>query len=574
MMKFYYFLIGIIFHIRRKFIVRNFGNITIGQLVDLMAQENTETEALVYPELDLRYTYEDFRQVCNQAAKGLMKLGIQKGEHIAIWANNVPQWVITQFGSAKMGAVLVTVNTSYKVFELEYLLKQSDSTTLLLIKGTNSSDYISTIYELCPELYNCKPGELKSARLPFLKNVIVIGDEHYPGMFTWNDMMEMGLAVTDEELTVLQGSLDPDAVVNMMYTSGTTGFPKGVMLTHNNLIGNACSLAKCMNFTNLDRLCIPVPFFHCFGCVLGTMTCMVSGATMIPVVVFNPVKVLEAIQQERCTAVHGVPTMFIMELEELEKRKYDTSSLRTGIMAGSPCPIEVMKKVVNQMGIREITITYGQTEASPGITMTRTDDPLELRVTTVGRALPNVEVKIVDPETGREVERGIQGELCSRGYNTMKGYYKMPEATAAAIDEDGWLHTADLAIMNVNGYCKITGRLKDMIIRGGENIYPREIEEFLYTHPKIKDVQVVGVPSEKYGEEVMAFIQLNPEQTTTEEEIKDFCRGKIARYKIPRYVAFVENYPTTASGKIQKYKLRELAIEMLGLQDTAKCETA
>ncbi len=554
--------------------MRDFGNITIGQLVDLMAQENTEVEALVYPELGLRYTYEDFRQVCNQAAKGLMKLGIQQGENIAIWANNVPQWVITQFGSAKMGAVLVTVNTSYKIFELEYLLKQSDSTTLLLIKGTNNSDYISTIYELCPELYNCKPGELKSARLPFLKNVIVIGDERYPGMFTWDDMMEMGNAITDEELNVLQSSLDPDSVVNMMYTSGTTGFPKGVMLTHNNLIGNACSLAECMNFTNQDRLCIPVPFFHCFGCVLGTMTCMVSGATMIPVVVFNPVKVLEAIQQERCTAVHGVPTMFIMELEELEKRKYDTSSLRTGIMAGSPCPIEVMKKVVNQMGIREITITYGQTEASPGITMTRTDDPLELRVTTVGRALPNVEVKIVDPETGREVERGIQGELCSRGYNTMKGYYKMPEATAAAIDEDGWLHTADLAVMNANGYCKITGRLKDMIIRGGENIYPREIEEFLYTHPKIKDVQVVGVPSKKYGEEVMAFIQLNPEETSNDEEIKDFCRGKIARYKIPQYVAFVETFPTTASGKIQKYKLRELAIEMLGLQDTAKCETA
>jgi fatty-acyl-CoA synthase len=554
--------------------VRDFGKITIGQLVDLMAKENTDTEALVYPELGLRYTYEDFRQVCNQTAKGLMKLGVQTGEHIAIWANNVPQWVVTQFGSAKMGAVLVTVNTSYKVFELEYLLKQSDSTTLLLIKGTNSSDYISIIYELCPELYNCKPGELKSERLPFLKNVIVIGDEHYPGMFTWSDMMEMGLTVTDEELTIRQESLDSDAVVNMMYTSGTTGFPKGVMLTHNNLIGNACSLAECMNFSNQDRLCIPVPFFHCFGCVLGTMTCVVSGATMIPVVVFNPVKVLEAIQQERCTAVHGVPTMFIMELEELEKVKYDTSSLRTGIMAGSPCPIEVMKKVVNQMGMKEITITYGQTEASPGITMTRTDDPLELRVTTVGRALPNVEVKIIDPETGEQVPQGVQGELCSRGYNTMKGYYKMPEATAVAIDEDGWLHTADLAVMDKNGYCKITGRLKDMIIRGGENIYPREIEEFLYTHPKIKDVQVVGVPSEKYGEEVMAFIQLNPEQSSTEEEIKEFCRGKIARYKIPKYVAFIESYPTTASGKIQKYKLRELAIEMLGLQDTAKCETA
>lgn len=554
--------------------MKDFGNITIGHLVDYMAKENTDTEALVYPELGLRYTYEEFRQVCNHTAKGLMKLGVQKGENIAVWATNVPQWVITQFGSAKMGAVLVTVNTNYKVFELEYLLKQSDSTTLLLIKGTKNSDYISMIYELCPELYDCKPGELKSERLPFLKNVILIDEERQPGMFTWDDLIKMGQEVTDEELAECQASLDPDDVVNMQYTSGTTGFPKGVMLTHHNLIGNACSLSECMNFTNKDRLCIPVPFFHCFGCVLGTMTCVVSGATMVPLVIFNPVKVLEAIEQERCTAVHGVPTMFIMELEEMEKEKYDTSSLRTGIMAGSSCPIEVMKKVVEKMGMREITITYGQTEASPGITMTRTDDPLELRVATVGRVLPNVEVKIIDPDTGREVPRCVQGELCSRGYNTMKGYYKMPEATAEAIDEEGWLHTGDLAVMDEGGYCKITGRLKDMIIRGGENIYPREIEEFLYTHPKVKDVQVVGVPSKKYGEEVMAFIQIKPGQIITGDEVKEYCRDKIAHYKIPRYVEFIESYPTTASGKIQKYKLREQVLEMLGLQDVGKTETA
>jgi fatty-acyl-CoA synthase len=494
-----------------------------------------------------------------------MKLGVQKGEHIAIWATNVPQWVITQFGSAKMGAVLVTVNTNYKIFELEYLLKQSDTTTLILIKGTKSSDYISMLYQLCPELHNCKPGELKSQRLPFLKNIIVIDEKNYPGMFTWNELIEIGNTVTDEELAVRQDSLDPDDVISMMYTSGTTGFPKGVMLTHNNLIGNACSLAECMDFTEKDRLCIPVPFFHCFGCVLGTMACVVSGATMVPIVVFNPIKVLETIEKESCTAVHGVPTMFIMELEEMEKNQYDTSSLRTGIMAGSPCPIEVMKKVVDKMGVREITITYGQTEASPGITMTRTDDPLELRVTTVGRALPNVEVKIIDSETGKEVPRNTQGELCSRGYNTMKGYYKMIEATAAAIDNDGWLHTGDLAVMDEDGYCKITGRLKDMIIRGGENIYPREIEEFIYTHPKVKDVQVVGVPSEKYGEEVMAFIQIKPGDSITEEELKEYCREKIARYKIPKYIAFVDDYPITASGKIQKYKLRELAMELLGM---------
>ena len=550
--------------------MRNFGKITIGQLIDLRAKENTKTEALVYSDLNLRYNYDDFRYVCNQAAKGLMKLGVQKGEHIAIWATNVPQWVITQFGSAKMGAVLVTVNTNYKIFELEYLLKQSDTTTLILIKGTKSSDYISMLYQLCPELHSCKPGELKSQRLPFLKNIIVIDEKNYPGMFTWNELIEIGNTVTDEELAVRQDSLDPDDVISMMYTSGTTGFPKGVMLTHNNLIGNACSLAECMDFTEKDRLCIPVPFFHCFGCVLGTMACVVSGATMVPIVVFNPIKVLETIEKESCTAVHGVPTMFIMELEEMEKNQYDTSSLRTGIMAGSPCPIEVMKKVVDKMGVREITITYGQTEASPGITMTRTDDPLELRVTTVGRALPNVEVKIIDSETGKEVPRNTQGELCSRGYNTMKGYYKMIEATAAAIDNDGWLHTGDLAVMDEDGYCKITGRLKDMIIRGGENIYPREIEEFIYTHPKVKDVQVVGVPSEKYGEEVMAFIQIKPGNSITEEELKEYCREKIARYKIPKYIAFVENYPITASGKIQKYKLREQAIKILGLQNAAK----
>lgn len=554
--------------------MKDFGKTTIGDLLDQMAASQPENDALVYPDRDLRYSYQEFRLVCDQAAKGLMKLGIKKGDNIAIWATNVPQWVITQFGSAKMGAVLVTVNTNYKEFELEYLLKQSDANTLLLIEGIKGSDYIATINELCPELLDCKPGQLKSARVPLLKNVISLGTERHPGMFTWEDVMNLGSEMPNEELAARQASLEPDDVINMQYTSGTTGFPKGVMLTHNNLIGNALSLAECMSFTHKDRLCIPVPFFHCFGCVLGTMTCVVSGATMVPVESFNPTRVLEAVEKERCTAVHGVPTMFITELEQMEKVKYDTSSLRTGIMAGSPCPIEVMKKVVSFMGAGEICITYGQTEASPGITMTRVDDPLELRVSTVGRALPNVEVKIVNPETGEELPRGVQGELCARGYNVMKGYYKMPEATAAAIDKDGWLHTGDLAIMTENGYCKITGRLKDMIIRGGENIYPREIEEFLYTHPLVKDVQVVGVPSAKYGEEVMAFIQMKSGYSISPQDIKDFCANKIARYKIPKHILFVDNYPSTASGKIQKYKLREMGIETLGLEDVAKIETA
>ncbi|MCL6634498.1 MAG: AMP-binding protein [Peptococcaceae bacterium] len=550
------------------------NNITIGDMLDRIAAEFPDNDALVYPDRGLKLSYRAFRDECNRAAKGLMRLGIKKGDHIAIWATNVPQWVITQFASAKMGAVLVTVNTNYKVFELEYLLKQSDSTTLLLIEGTKTSDYISMVYDLCPELRESEPGRLDAARLPRLKNVILLGDRRHPGMLTWDDVVALGDGVPDGELAARQASLDPGDVINMQYTSGTTGFPKGVMLTHRNLIGNAQSIAACMNFSEKDRLCIPVPFFHCFGCVLGTLTCVVSGAAMVPVEVFDPVRVLEAVEKERCTAVHGVPTMFITELEEMEKKRYDTSSLRTGIMAGAPCPIEVMKKVIEVMGAGEITITYGQTEAAPGITMTRVDDSIERRVTTVGRPMPNVEVKIVDPETGEEVPRGVQGELCARGYNVMKGYYKMPEATAAAIDKEGWLHTGDLAVMDEEGYCKITGRLKDMIIRGGENIYPREIEEFLYTHPAVKDVQVVGVPSVKYGEEVMAFIQLKSGYTLTEEEVREYCRDKIARYKIPRFVAFINQYPTTASGKVQKFKLREMGIEMLGLEDAAKIETA
>jgi len=550
------------------------GSITIGGLVDEIASSFPDSDALVYPDLGIRYSYDKFRQVCNRAAKGFMKLGLNKGDKISIWANNVPQWVISQFSTGKMGAVLVTVNTNYRVFELEYLLKQSDSTTLMLIEGIVGREYLDMIYELCPELKECRPGELKSARLPLLKNVIFLGQEKQPGMFSWDEVMAMAGGVSDEELAARQNSLEPGEVINMQYTSGTTGFPKGVMLTHTNLIGNALSLAQCMDFTNKDRLCIPVPFFHCFGCVLGTLTCVVSGAAMVPVVSFKPAKVLETVEKEKCTALHGVPTMFIAELEEMEKKKYDTSSLRTGIMAGAPCPIEVMKAVVNVMGAREICITYGQTEASPGITMTRTSDPIELRVGTVGKALPNVEVRIEDPATGETVGAGVQGELCTRGYHVMKGYYNMPEATASAIDKEGWLHTGDLAVMDQNGYCKITGRLKDMIIRGGENIYPREIEEFLYTNPKVKDVQVVGVPSAKYGEEVVAFIQLKEGQSANEEEIKEYCRNSISRLKIPAFIIFTDQYPTTASGKVQKYKLREQATKFLGREQDARIETA
>ena len=551
------------------------GETTIGQLVDTVAEQFGEYKALAYHKLGIHYNYREFRDVCNAAAKGFMAMGIEKGEHIAIWANNVPQWVYTQFSTGKMGAVLVTVNTNYRSFELEYLMKQSDATTLMLIGGVrDDEDYLRVIYEICPELTECAPGKLESERLPLLKNVIFLGEGRHPGMFNWEDIVEMGQSVTDDQLAARQKSLDPDDVINMQYTSGTTGFPKGVMLTHTNIIGNAKSLGECMQLSAGDNLCIPVPFFHCFGCVLGTLACVVSATTMSPVAAFKPEEVLETVEAGRCTAVHGVPTMFIAELEEMEKKSYDTSSLRTGIMAGSPCPIEVMKQVVNTMGASEMTIVYGQTEASPGITQTRPEDSLERRVSTVGRALPNVEVKIVNEAAGEEVPRNTQGELCTRGYHVMKGYYKNPEATEAAIDRDGWLHTGDLAVMDDDGYCRITGRIKDMIIRGGENIYPREIEEFLYTHPDIKDVQVVGVPSRKYGEEVAAFIQPKNGKRVSEDEMRDFCKNKIAFHKIPAFFLFVEDYPTTASGKIQKYKLRDMATKELGREADATIETA
>ena len=551
------------------------GQTTIGQLVDLVADQFGDHRALVYHKLGIDLNYRQFRDRCNEVAKGFMALGVQKGEKVAIWANNVPQWVLTQFGTGKMGAVMVTVNTNYRSFELEYLMKQSDATTLLLIGGVRSRDeYLRVLDDVCPELKDSEPGRLVCQKLPMLKNVVFLGDGKLPGMFTWDEMLALGRQIDDDALKARQDSLDPDDVINMQYTSGTTGFPKGVQLSHTNLIGNAKSMAECMRLSSKDTLCIPVPFFHCFGCVIGTLCSVVSAAAMAPVVAFNPVDVLETIQASRCTAVHGMPTMFIAELEEMKNKPYDTASLRTGVMAGSPCPIEVMKQVVSTMGASEMTIVYGQTESSPGITQTRPDDSLELRVTTVGRALPNVEVKIVDPASGEEVPRGQQGELCTRGYHVMKGYYKNPEATAQVIDADGWLHTGDLATMDENGYCKITGRIKDMIIRGGENIYPREIEEFLYTHPDIRDVQVVGVPSRKYGEEVVAFVQLKNGAKLTSEDLRAFCTDRIAFHKIPAYFVFVNEYPTTASGKIQKYKLRQEAVKRLNRQEDAKIATA
>ena len=548
--------------------------ITIGDLLDHMAEKYPDHDAILYTDRPFRKTYSEFRDICNTVAKGFMAMGIKKGDHVAIWATNYPEWILAQFATAKIGAVLVTVNTNYKIFEVEYLLRQSDSNTLILIEGFKDSNYVDIMNQLCPELKDSKPGELNSAALRCLKNVIYVGDKNHPGMFNWNDLYEMASKISDEALLERQRSLDIHDVINMQYTSGTTGFPKGVMLTHYNVVNNGKCIGDCMNFTHEDKLCIPVPFFHCFGCVLGIMACVTHGTTMVPIEYYQPLKVMEAIQNEGCTAVHGVPTMFIAMLEHPEFSKFTFPKLRTGIMAGSPCPVKVMKQVVDQMGAKEITIAYGQTEASPVCTQTRVDDSIELRVSTVGRALPFIECKVVDPATNTELPYGTAGEFVARGYNVMKGYYKMPEATAQAIDSEGWLHTGDLATMDENGYFKITGRIKDMIIRGGENIYPKEIEEFLYTHPAVKDVQVIGVPDKQYGEVVMACIILKEGVSCTEDEIKESVRTHMARHKTPQYVRFVDGFPMTASGKIQKYKLREQAIEELGLQEAASIETA
>ncbi|MFZ2948807.1 MAG: AMP-binding protein [Desulfuromonadaceae bacterium] len=541
---------------------------TVGSLLDDMARCYPDTEALVYPERNLRYTYRQFNDACRRIAKGLLRMGVKKGDNIAIWAYNVPEWVLLQFASAKIGAVLVTVNTSYKSAELEYILEQSDSTSLFMVGSFKDTDYVETLAVVVPEVAGSTPGRLVSPKLPFLKNIIYIGGGTPAGMINFDNIIQMGEGVPDAELEFVEATLNCHETINMQYTSGTTGFPKGVMLTHYNIVNNGFNIGECMKLTEKDRLCIPVPFFHCFGCVLAVMACVTHGTTMVPVEIFDPLKVLQTVEKEKCTALHGVPTMFIAELEHPEFATFDLSTLRTGIMAGSPCPIEVMKKVISQMHASEITIAYGQTESSPVITQTRTDDPIELRVATVGRSLPDVETRIVDIESGATLPPGKQGELCTRGYHVMKGYYKMPDETARAIDVDGWLHTGDLAIMDENGYCKITGRIKQMIIRGGENIYPREIEEFLYTHPKVSDIQVYGVPDRKYGEQVMAAIILKKGVEMSEDEVRDYCRGKIANYKIPKYVKFVDGYPMTASGKIQKFKMREMAIKELQLEDT------
>ena len=539
---------------------------TLGGVLDDLSKNNPNGWAVRYTDRNYFRTWKELNDEADLIARGMMSLGVKKGDHVAIWATNTPEWILTLFAAAKIGAVLVTVNTNFKIFELEYLLRQSDTKLLVMIGGFKNNDYVATVNELLPELKTTS-GEIESEHLPFLKRVVFAGKETPEGMLNFEDLKILGGDFPVE-------TLNTHDVVNMQYTSGTTGFPKGVMLTHYNILNNGKTIGDGMKFTKNDKLCITVPFFHCFGLVLAMMACITHGTTMVPVERYSPVPVMNAISVEKCTAVHGVPTMFIAMLEHAQFNNFDFSSLRTGIMAGSPCPIEVMKKVIDKMNMREIVIVFGQTEASPGCTMTTTSDSIDKRVNTVGRAFPGVECKIIDPESGEELPINTPGEFCARGYNIMKGYYKMPEATAQAIDKDGWLHTGDLCTVDEDGYYKVVGRIKDMIIRGGENIYPKEIEECLYTCDKVSDVQVIGVPSEAYGEEVMACVILKEGEEMTEEEVKEFVGARMAKHKVPRYVRFVDSFPTNAAGKIQKFKMREEAIEILKLQTAASIETA
>ena len=536
---------------------------TFGQFLEQWATETPDKDFIVYPDRNLRFSYAEFNIRVNNLAKALLQIGMRPDDKLGIFANNVPDWLTFMFASAKIGVVLVTINTNYKTHELEYLVKNSDLKAICLVNGWRDSDYVQMIYELVPELKESQRGYLQSEKFPFLKNVIFIGQEKHRGMFNTAELILLGSQLDDQLFKEINSAVSCHDVVNMQYTSGTTGFPKGVMLTHYNILNNGFATGQCMNYTADDRLCVCVPLFHCFGCVLALCAIITHGATMVMVENFDPLVVLASVQKEKCTALYGVPTMFIAELNHPMFSMFDLSSLRTGIMAGAPCPIETMNEVMNKMNMSELIIVYGLTESSPGMTATRSHDAPCIRSTTVGKAYPAVEVKVADPETGVALKPGEQGELCCRGYNVMKGYYKNPEATAKAIDSDGWLHSGDLGVMDEQGYFKITGRIKDMIIRGGENIYPREIENFLYTMPQIQAIEVAGVPSPKYGEQVGAFLKKRLGVELCEEDVTDFCRGKISRYKIPKYIFFVDDFPMTASGKIQKYKLREISLQLL-----------
>ncbi len=533
-------------------------DLTISEMLREQTKKNPNQDFMVYSDRDLRFTYAAFDARVDALACALLAIGLKKGDHLGIWATNVPDWLSYMFAATRIGVVTVTINTSYKLHELEYVIKQSDIRMLCISDGMKDSQYVSMIKELIPELDTCQRGALVSEKFPELKQVVFIGPEKYRGLYSTHELLLLGQHIDIARVHEVEQTLNCHEVINMQYTSGTTGFPKGVMLSHHNILNNGYFIGQCMKYSEKEKVCLPVPLFHCFGIVLGVMAVLSHGATHVMVESFDPLLVLASVHKEKCTSLYGVPTMFIAELNHPMFNMFDMSSLRTGIMAGSLCPIDVMKAVMSKMNLTEITSVYGLTETSPGMTQSRTDDPMEIRATTVGKELPHIEVKVLDPETGEECPPGVQGEMCCRGYNVMKGYYKNPEATAEIIDANGFLHSGDLGIKDEAGYFKITGRIKDMIIRGGENIYPKEIEEFLRQMSEIKDIQVAGVKDKRLGEITGAFIILHEGKTLTEEDVIEYCRGKIAKYKFPQLVLFVDSFPMTASGKIQKFKLSEI----------------
>ncbi|MYL24519.1 AMP-binding protein [Vreelandella massiliensis] len=540
---------------------------TIGDKFDQIVAQYPDNDALIVLHQDIHWTYRQLQEEVNRVARGLLALGVQKGDRVGIWAPNCSEWTLTQFATAKIGAILVNINPAYRTHELEYALNQSGARFLITADSFKSSDYRGMIVELAPELKASAEGKLKAQKLPELEGVINLSTEKFDGMWRWQDLLDHANQVSQTDVDDLQATLQFDDPINIQYTSGTTGFPKGATLSHHNILNNGFFVAESMGFTSDDRLVIPVPLYHCFGMVMGNLGCMTHGAAMIyPGEGFDPEAVLKAVHAQRATALYGVPTMFIAELDHPEFESFDLSTLRTGIMAGSICPAEVMKQVIEKMNMKGVQIAYGMTETSPVSTQTGADDSIEKRVSTVGRTQPHLETKIVDPGSGGILPRGEIGELCTRGYSVMLKYWNNEKATDEAIDEAGWMHTGDLATMDEEGYLQIVGRIKDMVIRGGENVYPKEIEEFLYTHPAVSEVQVTGVPDKKYGEELIAWVKLNGKQSVTDEDLREFCKGKITHFKIPRYFKFVDEFPMTVTGKIQKFKMREISIEELGLE--------
>ncbi len=547
----------------------------IGDAFDKTVATYPDNPALISRHQNIRLTYRELQAQVDQCAKSFLALGLQKGQRVGIWSPNRAEWCIVQFATSKIGVILVNINPSYRSHEIEYVLQQSGCSAIVTATQFKSSQYVEMLSALAPEHTHSTPGQLNSHRLPELKTIIHLGSDNIPGMYNWNEFMAMSTSISDEQLQMRQAEQEFDDPINIQYTSGTTGFPKGATLSHHNILNNGYFVARMQNFTQNDKLCIPVPLYHCFGMVMANLGCITHGATMIyPSEGFEPLAVLQTVQEERCTVLYGVPTMFIAELAHPDFASFDLTSLRTGVMAGSPCPVEVMKQVISRMHMSDVEICYGMTETSPVSTQTSIDAPLDKRVGTVGRVGPHLELKIINPETGQIVPVGQPGELCTRGYSVMLSYWNNQQATTDAIDAARWMHTGDLATLDTEGYINIVGRIKDLIIRGGENVYPREIEEFLYTHPKVSDVQVIGVPDAKYGEAVMAWVILKPGMTATSEELQEFCKAQIAYYKIPRYFKFVDSFPMTITGKIQKYLMRETALQDLGLQNEAQVQTA